>query len=44
MVAFAAVLVAMWRARWFRARLTLWSTLLWLAPLARRTSCRSGAT
>ncbi len=36
MVAFAAVLVAMWRARWFPRALTLWSTLLWLAPLASK--------
>ena len=36
MVAFAVVLVAMWRARWFPRALTLWSTLLWLAPLASK--------
>jgi hypothetical protein len=36
MLAFGAVLVAMWRDRRFPRALTLWSTLLWLAPLASK--------
>jgi hypothetical protein len=36
MLAFGAVLVAMWRDRRFPRALTLWSTLLWVAPLASK--------
>jgi hypothetical protein len=36
MVAFAVVLLAMWRDRRMPRELTLWATLLWLAPLASK--------
>ncbi len=36
MVAFALALVAMWRDRRMPRALALWSTLLWLAPLASK--------
>jgi hypothetical protein len=36
MLAFGGILVAMWRDRRFPRALTLWSTLLWLAPLVSK--------
>jgi hypothetical protein len=36
MLVFGGVLVAMWRRRDFPRALTVWSTLLWLVPLASK--------